>query len=48
MASKFLDGLSGDALTAAMDIGREKVVAKYGIPTCLVWVARAVLEPIGH
>ena len=33
LASTVLDGLTGDALTAAMDIGREKVVAKDGIPT---------------
>ena len=32
LASKVLDGLTGNALTAAMDLGREKVVAKNGVP----------------
>ena len=33
LASKVLEGLSGDALNIAMDLGREKVVTDEGVPS---------------
>ena len=48
LASKVLEGLTGDALNTVMDLGREQVVSADGVPKMVSAIKESITGKKGH